>query len=172
VSGTGNVRNNDSIKFTSPKFGGLTVGATHGLKTTTAAAWNEVGVFYGAGPLNIGLAVQKQKDVISQTNVSASYNLGVAVVMAGMHNQETGVSKAKSKGYNLAVRVPMGAVTLLANMGDMDVNGTTAGDRDITAIGAQYALSKRTSAYARLVNDKTNAGSKINTTLLGLQHNF
>jgi predicted porin len=174
VSGTSNVRNNDSIKFTSPKFGGLTVGATHGLKTTTAAAWNEVGVFYGAGNLNIGLSNVNQKNTLSQTNLSASYNLGVAVVMAGMHSQDnkSGAANAKSKGYNLAVRVPMGAVTLLANVGDLDVSGGAAGDRDITAIGAQYALSKRTSAYARLVNDKTNAGSKINTTLLGLQHNF
>ncbi len=172
VSGTANTRQNDSIKYTSPKFGGLTVGATMGVKGTAASAWNEVGVFYGAGPLNLGLAVQKQKDVISQTNVSASYNLGVAVVMAGMHNQETGVAKAKSKGSNIAVRVPMGAVTLMANVGDLDVSGTTAGDRDITAVGAQYALSKRTNVYARLVNDKITAGNKVNTTLVGLQHNF
>jgi predicted porin len=116
--------------------------------------------------------VQKQTAVISQTNLSASYNLGVAVIMAGMHNQEAGPTKAKSKGSNIAVRVPMGAVTLMANVGDMDVSGGSAGDRDIAAVGAQYALSKRTNAYARLVNDKTNAGSKVSTTLVGLQHNF
>lgn len=172
TSGAINTRQNDSIKYTSPKFGGLTVGATMGVKGTAASAWNEVGVFYGAGPLNLGLAVQKQKDVISQTNVSASYNLGVATVFVGMHNQEAGPTKAKSKGNNIAVRVPMGAVTLMANMGDMDVSGTTAGDRDITAVGAQYALSKRTNVYARLVNDKITAGNKVNTTLVGLQHNF
>jgi predicted porin len=89
-----------------------------------------------------------------------------------MHTQEAGATKAKSKGSNIAVRVPMGALTLMANVGDMDVNGTTAGDRDITAIGAQYALSKRTNVYARLVNDKITASNKVNTTLVGLQHNF
>jgi predicted porin len=172
TSGAVNTRQNDSIKYTSPKLGAFTVGATTGFKAGAVAAWSEVGVFYGAGPLNVGLTSQSQKDVISQTNLSASYNLGVATVFVGMHNQEAGPTKAKSKGNNIAVRVPMGAVTLMANVGDMDVSGTTAGDRDITAVGAQYALSKRTNVYARLVNDKITAGNKVNTTLLGLQHNF
>ncbi|TDQ37492.1 porin [Tepidicella xavieri] len=176
TSGTANTRLNDSIKYTSPSFSGFTVGFTHGLKDTQTAGegWNEVGAFYSAGPLAAGLTFVRQSNTIAQTNLYGQYDFGAAKLFAGYHTEDNklGLANSKKKGYNLAVSAPMGAVTLMANYGKLDVDGGTAGDRKVTAVGAKYDLSKRTSAYARLVNDKINGGNKVNTTLIGLQHNF
>jgi len=179
VTGTGNVRNADSIKYTSPTFSGFTVGATHQLKSAAPGAqnaWNEIGVFYADGPLRVSFTNVAQKNTIAQNNLAVSYNFGVATVFVGYHNEDDkqNAANSKSKGQNIGVSAPMGAVTLMANIGKLDVKGGTAGDRDLTAVGARYDLSKRTNVYARYVTDKTKGttNSTTKTTLVGLQHNF
>jgi predicted porin len=182
ATGTSNVRNADSIKYTSPTFSGFTVGGTHQLKSAAPGgvnAWNEIGVFYANGPLRVSFTNVAQKDTIAQNNIAVSYNLGVATVFVGYHNQDNkqNLANSKNKGQNIAVSAPMGAITLMANMGKLNVNGGNAGDRDLTAVGARYDLSKRTNVYARYVSEKTKGAtsatdSTTKTTLVGLQHNF
>jgi predicted porin len=87
-------------------------------------------------------------------------------------DDKKGAANSKKKGNNIGIAAPMGAVTLMANVASWDVAGGTAGDRDITAVGVKYDLSKRTSTYARMVTDKIEGGNKVQTTLVGLQHNF
>jgi predicted porin len=203
TTGTLNVRNNDSIKYTSPTFNGFTVGFTHALSvakvdavpataaTATAVetlgsnavpakkGWNEVGVFYAAGPLNVAFTNVSQSQTIAQNNLAVSYNLGVARVFAGYHTEDDkkNAANSKKKGHNIGVSAPMGAVTLMANFGKLDVAGGRTDDRKITAVGARYDLSKRTNVYVRYVTDKTNKAASADdtttkTTLVGLQHNF
>lgn len=196
TSGAANTRNDDSIVYTSPSFGGVTFGAGFALKTAevkavaadptadpivvgskkvdAAAGKMDLAVNYAGGPVKLGLSNVSQSKKISQTNLMGQYNFGMGTLYAGYvtEDDKKGAANSKKKGYNVGVAVPMGAITLMANYADWDVNGGTAGDRDIVAVGGRYELSKRTSTYVRFVNDKTTGGVKVSTTLLGLQHNF
>jgi predicted porin len=73
----------------------------------------------------------------------------------------------------------MGATTLMANYAKLDDKGTTNYDSKITAFGAKYDLSKRTSVYGRYakqsVNNTNSQAVQVKeqaTTLLGLMHTF
>jgi predicted porin len=145
--------------------------------TAAAAAANaksDIALNYAAGNLVVGLSSVSQKNVIAQTNLMARYNLGFATVYAGYVSEDDkkGAATSKKTGTNIGIAAPMGALTLMANVASWDVAGGTTGDRDITAVGVKYDLSKRTSTYARMVTDKTTGTGKVQTTLVGLQHNF
>lgn len=198
TSGAANTRNDDSFVYTSPTFGGFSVGIGYALKVNEVAAVaatpatatkvetlgsnavpatnakSDIALNYAAGPLVVGLSSVTQKSALAQTNLMARYNLGVATVYAGYvtEDDKKATATSKKKGSNIGIAAPMGAITLMANVASWDVAGGTAGDRDITAVGVKYDLSKRTSTYARLVTDKTEGGNKVQTTLVGLQHNF
>jgi predicted porin len=109
------------------------------------------------------------------TNFGVSYDMGVARVMfqggtstKAAHTtvtakvsdtpntattfSDTAVAKAKLTHYGLGVAAPMGATTLKASYNWGSRNSPTAGAADLKAsqlaIGANYALSKRTQLYA------------------------
>lgn len=107
------------------------------------------------------------------TNLGVSYDLGVAKLMGQMGTQTKGaftattfavdangnltvtdaaVAKAQLKHYGIGVAAPMGATTLKASYNWGTRASTTAGAPDLKAnqlaIGANYALSKRTQLYA------------------------
>ena len=195
TSGAANTRNDDSIMYISPTMGGFSIGIAQALKVAASAAGtanttgigapgaaavaatnakNDIALNYAAGNLVVGLSSVSQKGALAQTNLMAQYNLGVARLYAGYVSEDNkaGAATSKKTGTNFAVAAPMGALTLMANVASWDVDGGTAGDRDITAVGVKYDLSKRTSTYARMVTDKIDGGNKVQTTLVGLQHNF
>jgi predicted porin len=198
TSGAANTRNDDSIMYISPTMGGFSIGLAQALKVKAVAAVpataatatavetlgsnavaatnakNDIALNYAAGNLVVGLSSVTQKGALAQTNLMAQYNLGVARLYAGYVSEDNkaGAATSKKTGTNFAVAAPMGALTLMANVASWDVDGGTAGDRDITAVGVKYDLSKRTSTYARMVTDKIDGGNKVQTTLVGLQHNF
>jgi len=110
----------------------------------------------------------------TSTNFGVSYDMGVAKFMfqggtstkaaytgvvtkvfdtgAATTFTDTPVLKAKLNHYGLGVAAPMGATTLKASYNWGTRNSTTAGAADLKAnqlaIGANYALSKRTQLYA------------------------
>jgi predicted porin len=203
VSGTGRVRDNGSMVYSTPTFSGFTamVGYTPETSATTlvnsgaaavakVTAKTDLALMYANGPIAAAVSSYAQSGVNAQTNAYVSYDLGVAKVTLGMHteNQKVAASAAtapaftkptgKSSGTNIAIAAPMGAVTLLANYGTLNDKSASNFDRSITAVGANYALSKRTTAYARLVNEtndnQTGAtiAKKVQTTMVGLRHNF
>jgi len=201
VSGTGRVRDNGSMVYSTPTFSGFTamlgytpetsaVVAPNGTPAAKVTAKTDLALMYANGPIAAAVSSYAQSGVNAQTNAYVSYDLGVAKVTLGMHteNQKVAATAAtapaftkptgKSSGTNIAIAAPMGAVTLLANYGTLDDKSASNFDRKITAIGANYALSKRTTAYGRLVtetNDNQTGATiakKVQTTMVGLRHNF
>ena len=184
---TSHVRNNNTIVYATPAMNGFSaqVAYSNAAKTTTAtttAAITDIGLFYANGPLAVGYSNYKVNGLNgaadnTENNAYVTYDLGVAKLGAGYYTEKTAGS-VDSTAYNLSVAVPMGATTLMANYGKKNDNMTANNDRTVAAIGAKYALSKRTSVYARYVSDKTDnvtASSiiaKSTYTLVGLQHNF
>jgi len=188
---TGRVRNPNSIVYATPSFNGFSAVAAYANQTKSAAdvvttgSITDIGLFYANGPLAVGYSNYKDAklaggtDDVKQNNAYVTYDLGTAKLGAGYYTEKSG-STVDSKAYNVSVAVPMGAVTLMANYGKKDDKvAASNNDRTVTGVGAKYALSKRTSVYARLVSDKIdNQASSATTvakstyTIFGLQHNF
>jgi len=118
----------------------------------------------------------------------ASYDFGVvkaSLAYSSLTDSKitAGVTDLTSKGYNLSLAAPFGATTLVANIGRADVKQDSS-TVDATIVGyqlmANYALSKRTTAYAVYGRDTTSnlvatdVGDALvrTSTAVGLRHTF
>jgi predicted porin len=122
--------------------------------------------------------------------ITAQYDMGVAKFFAGVtsfkddNSTKVAGGELTTKETNLGVSVPMGALTLMAAVGNN--KGSVAGETEKAkgndfAIGATYALSKRTTAYVKTGTynkykvSYTGGDSdtvKTNRTSIGLRHTF
>ena len=212
LSGTTVTRQNDAVRYDTPTFGGFSAAVNYTPKVSAAAvnqgfvaaaettAITDVGGFYTNGPIAAGISNYQQKNVVDQTTLFASYTMGAAKVTLGLHTRDNkklvadapantaaqvvGDALGKSTGYNVALNYSLTpAITLIGNIAR--TNDKTAYNRDLqlAAIGAEYALSKRTSLHARYVSTKrdnvdgavaASAGvpTAQKTTLVGIVHNF
>jgi predicted porin len=155
-------RNNGMIAYTSPSFGGLKVAVQATLKNNNTTTTNtgagvfakngtEVAVTYAAGPLSAmygytkhGISVNGEQPVTN--TVGAAYNFGVARV-SFMYGDTSAFERQETA---IGVSAPMGAVTLKGGYLRQDNNGTV---KNRVALGANYALSKRTTLMADMNKD-------------------
>lgn len=217
VLGTGHVRSNNSLVYSTPVVSGFSAGVAYGLKhnaqatpatgavaqanTNTGASAtastndanqtsvSDIGVNYANGPFAAGVSLWTTDAVstvagvatpgVKQTNVYASYDLGVVKVAGGFHTEKQDAytssgrpAGANAEGWNLAATVPLSAnLSLLANYADLkDKLSTRAAaplNKTIAAIGFKYTLSKNTSIYARYVDEKNeNVAAAIGASLV------
>jgi predicted porin len=128
-------------------------------------------------------AVNETSKVESDTlQLGAKYNFGPATLSL-IHVQKDGkVDGAKlldKKISQLGVSAPIGKTTLFASYGDgeMKIDSTNKYDLSGYQVGAYYAMSKRTTAYALMGESKTEGKDglptlKENQYAVGLRHSF
>ena len=178
------VRADSMFMYTSPSINGLTITAgTSGdaVETTagsdTKTQINDMAVKYAAGPLMVGMgsfstqatAAGTAAAKTKQTTIVASYDMGVATLY--LNNMSSKTSGVATKETNVGVKMPMGAVTLLAGYGRNTADSSTS-STDYT-IGADYAFSKRTNAYARIAKGQAvDAGTITKEVYVGVRHSF
>ena len=200
VAGTGHVRSNNSLVYSTPVFSGFSAAvayvnpnkadATAATTVKELGAVTDVGVNYANGPLRAGLSNWSQAangtgggatavGKNNQTNLYAQYDIAGATLYVGFHDEKAATSGNKSAGSNIAVKYALTpSVSLLANYGTLNDKSAANADKSIAAVGAQYALSKRSSLYARYVSEKNDnlatgtLAKEVTTALVGLQHNF
>lgn len=125
---------------------------------------------YANGPIAAGLALTKHgvAGAKSLTQVGGSYDFGVAKILAAY---ETDANQVGGKNaYSVGLTAPLGAATIRATFGK-DQKGAAA-DVKQAAIGADYALSKRTGLYAILAQTKPTGGTATKQMTFGVGHNF
>jgi len=159
-----------SIQYTTPDMSGVTVQliAAPGGGTTAYQNYMGGGVNYAKGPLNINVAMQTYKTAASATPTATvatvQYNMGAATLIGGYASNDTGT--VKQSGFNVGVKVPMGADYIAASYSSYDNGGTTG---TLTGFGVNYikAMGKTTVGYLgyKSVNS-------VNTTGGGLRYNF
>jgi predicted porin len=177
----------DIVKYTAPAMGGITFsgslteakGIATGLDTATeGTSAVTVGAAYANGPLSASIDTSSWNSKAaagaadSRYRLSASYDLGMAKVGAGMENQKL-VGGGTNKYTMVGVSAPLGAVTVGAVWVKNDTSAN-AGDKTGYSVGASYALSKRTAITANVASWDYKEGSSIantKTTLL-LAHSF
>jgi predicted porin len=110
-----------------------------------ALAANVVGVNYAAGPISAGIDYTMFTNDVKRTRLSASYDLGVVMVGFGWEDRNTTDSQ-----YTVGMSAPLGPVkvgVIYARNNETDNRGW--------AVGADYALSKRTAVNVTY-GDQTN----------------
>jgi len=173
--GVTGVRASNSIGYLSPAFSGVKVWVQTymGENASTAAAkigdGNAVRVTFDQGALSLAFATSSTTvaaGVKNETsNMAASYDLGVAKLMA-QSNKTKVTGSADIDGYVVGATAPMGAGTVRFALSETDKAGVKS---NLTAIGYVYGLSKRTdlyATYARVAN-KGGATAALNGAVTG-----
>ncbi len=193
--GSYNARPGNSVYYTSPSFGGVTMTGSYGMGENKATYGSDKGVAavnaqYEGGPIYASLAYQQDNTakpgVSTSTTATAykdtlanfSYDLGVVKLLSS-YNRHVDSTNTKSDQLQLGVDVPVsGALTVSGGYAYSKdkLNGVSGEKRNGFGIGAKYALSKRTFVYtaATYAEAKPVGGSKVKTDIyaVGLQHSF
>jgi predicted porin len=195
---TATIRANNAVYYRSPSLGGVSIHAAAAagegqLQGETANAFGSVAgrgelggqerpigfsVRYAGGPLNVGLAYDKNYADIKTIGAYASFDFGFMKLMGqfekGDSSNNAGTLLENMKNYSIGVRAPLGPVTILA--GYLVANSDLANrDAKKFGLGAEYSLSKRTNLYTNVGKSNgdrlTDAQKKVAFDV-GVTHRF
>jgi len=196
-AGARDIRINNAMEYTTPTFSGFN--ANFLLKTQNSngtAASNDgqtgLGLNYGNGPVKLAYAFSQLNGVIGGTIANqlthnllgGNFTFGPVTVYGGWTSSKSTLNavagtagNVDSRSWNLALKWQATPnLWLGANVLRVDDKLTGNQDRDLNALGANYSMSKRTTAYVRYENgdnDKANSVSGNFTRLgAGLMHTF
>lgn len=161
-----NARNSGEISYSSPNLGGFAFSIGHVLKANNAGvAKNDLNITYKNGGFAAGLSYNKLHGKDSNQALGVSYQFS-GIRIAG--SLQDAVSAGKGKGFTLGASSSVGPVALLVDW----ARDTEAKDSDVL-LEARYPLSKRTMVYAAHTrNGKGKTATDVNSTLIGIRHNF
>lgn len=172
---TGDSAWNDSVRYVSPRLGGLTMtvhaamGESNGGHNLSATgSWVD-------GPFNAGLtwqSVEKGATVADTTTwqLAAAYDFGVAKTFGQLTKVDNDTTGASFDILGLGAAVPVGAGKVLAQWGRL--KPATGATRTTVSLGYDQYLSKRTDVYAVGMNDRLSGTGSGNSLSLGMRHRF
>ena len=172
----------DSIRYSTPTFGGFSAAVSYSLDEVKNADFSVKSISgqYGGGPLQFGAGYQVEEQggtSIKFTRLSGSYDFG-GFVLKGLYGNVKLPVAGKTNEYSIGVDVPVSdTLTVSAGLGHSRDTAAAGGTRrQGFTVGALYAISKRTELYAGLTDwDGKAAGVKTdgNTKYgLGVRHSF
>ena len=180
-------RASNQIRYESPSFAGFTAGVSYGLDEQASPVKKDVQAFnlrYRAGALDAGIGYQEQKDNtapasnLEYTAISASYDFGSFRVSGGYNLAENGL-KQEDDEFSVGVAVPYGNFEFSAGYAysKSKTAGVTQAKGSAYALGATYALSKRTKVYAAYLDGDVENGAGTKTAdkrvyAAGIRHDF
>jgi predicted porin len=172
---TGDTGWSDSLKYTSPRFGGLTMTAHVAAGEGDGGKNGGVSALYFGGPLAVGFAWQSVSKGATLDNtkawqLGASYDLKAAKLFGQYGNVK---NDATGNAYDIAglgASVPAGAGSVLVQWGKISPDLTAS--RTTFSLGYDYFLSKRTDLYAVYMSDKISGLSSGTTYAVGMRHRF
>lgn len=173
---TGDTGWSDSIRYTSPRFGGATV-TVHGAPGEGNGGRNAgASVLYFSGPLAAGLAwqqVEKGATVQDTTTwqLAGSYDLKVAKLFAQYGNVENDSNGRSYDITGLGASIPVQALgKVLVQWGQ--ISPSTGAKRTTISLGYDYNLSKQTDIYGVAMSDKLSGLSAGSNFSVGMRHRF
>ncbi len=179
--GTGGQARADVINYSTPVFNGFSAAASYGFKTAnsgstapttegTGKALTSLYAQYANGPVVVGAGTETSRANDKATAVMASYDLGVAKVMGAYTIYNPIASTVDTKGYMIGAAIPMNAFTFKVGYGTSKPEGGAATVKK-SAIGFDYALSKRTFIYTNYASDSAKTTEKTGYDI-GVRHTF
>ena len=164
--GTTGVRSSNGIGYKSPSMGGVALWAQtwNGENASTAAktgSGNGFRITFDQGKFSAAVAsgttTTGAGTEIKSTNVGASYDLGVAKVMA-LSTTDAATGQADAKGTNIGALVPMAGGTFRVAVSS---SKKAAVETKQTAVGFVKPLSKRTDIYATYARVTNKGGANV-----------
>ena len=183
---------NNSVSYISPSLGG-TVFQVQWAPSEATGVGSRTGAsaFYSAGPLALGLATEQIGTASvpatgpaaavlkhqSTWHLSGAYAFGFGRVSAGLINTQrdyTVVVDDRIRTMHLGVTIPIGAGGLMAQVASSSQQPDTGIEvkRTTTSVGYSYNFSKRTDAYAVLMNDQLTGLASGRSLGFGVRHRF
>lgn len=202
------LRVSNAVAYVSPSFSGLTIAAATvvgsgnpGTATLPAvhslSDAQSIAAMYNNGPLTLGLGYENLGKIGEYATAGGNkpdawkFNAGYTIdswKLGGTYehlDKVGGVSGQKANNWLASVAYGMGPITLAAQYGYRNFNGTANanGLTDLTdaTVGVVYSLSKRTSTYLGYAHYKSKnasyggvavADAKFNVVTIGLNHDF
>jgi len=182
----------NSVYYQSPAMNGfrLSLQTTMGQRSATATAYNSadlnrvndrtvINLTYSAGPIaaqyidikgaqNTGQS--RGDDKRTEKGYGLSYDFGVAKVSLYKADKQDADGTKSADLTNVSATVPMGAMTLLAGYTKNNASTALSTTDSKTAVGVNYALSKRTTLGADAFRAEIAGGST--GYVLRARHNF
>lgn len=174
---TGDTGWSDSIKYSSPKFGGASFTAHVAADDENVAGSGRntgfSGLYFG-GALGLGFAWQKvEKGTANDTTawqLGGSYAFGGTKVFAQYGSVDNDTTGNDYKITGLGGSIGMGAGAILLQWGRIAPG--TGSDRTTFSLGYDYNVSKRTDLYAVYMSDKIDGLSSGSSYAAGIRHRF
>ena len=172
---TGDTGWSDSVKYTSPKFGGATATLHMALGENNGGRNTGASLLYFGGPIAAGFAWQKVEKggTVADTDswqLAGSYNFAAAKVFAQYGSVDNKTSGNDYKITGLGVSVPAGAGKALVQWGH--ISPKTGASRTTISLGYDHNLSKRTDLYAVYMSYKLSGLSTGSNYGVGIRHRF
>ena len=187
-----NTRLDNMVSYATPSVRGFTaeLATALGEQAGNAAAKRAYSsaLTYAGGNLVIALSRHRQQNALAtdssaNTLLAARYNFGFAEASLG-YARNTALAGGRSNDAIVGLILPFGAARLYASYIRHNDAGATGRDARQAALGATYALSKRTDVYAAYahirnrngatftVGNATTSGTGNAGANLGIRHQF
>jgi predicted porin len=162
-------RLNNGIFYDSPSMAGFSLHLSASPEKRTGDLNRPLGVSlnYKQGPYAAMLASAKNSAGNEDTFVGLKGTFSNLSVMGGYDVSKAAASKAK--GLTIGLQYPIGAFTLNAGWGKLDVDSVKV--QEMISFGTVYSHSKRTSLYADVADKRFPGSSKV-VFGAGVAHSF
>lgn len=167
----------DSIKYTSPRFGGLSFTGHIAANDEGAGSGRNTGLsaLYFGGALGLGFAWQKVEKGATTADTTTwqlggSYALGDTKLFAQYGSVDNDTSGMGYDITGLGASIKAGAGNVLAQWGR--ISPDSGAKRTTFSVGYDYFLSKRTDLYAVFMSDKISGLSGGTNYGVGIRHKF
>lgn len=173
---TGDTAWNDSVKYTSPRMGGVTFTAHLAAGEGNGGRNSGVSGGYSAGPMGLALAWQKAQKgaTVADTTtwqLAGSYDFSAVKLFAQYGQVDNDTTGNSYKITSLSASVPVTAMgKALVHWGQIDPK--TGAKRTTLSVGYDQNLSKRTDLYVVFMSDKISGLATGNNYGAGVRHRF
>jgi predicted porin len=164
---------NDSIKYSSPGFGGLSFTAHVAAAETNGGKNYGMSALYFGGPFAAGFAWQSVKKGAPQTTawqLGGSYSFAPVKLYAQYGNSDNKTIDNTSKLLALGGDWTLGAGKVLLQWSKLSPD--VGGDLKTMSVGYDHQLSKRTDVYGVLMNEKKTGVGSGSSYGVGVRHRF
>lgn len=164
-------RLSNGIFYDSPSFGGFAVHYSGSFEKTAGQGNNNgIALTYGGGPLSVMAATSKNAADDTVSYVGAKYTIGSLSLMGAYDRSKyEGPVDSIAKVFTLGASYTLGLVELKAGYGNLKVDNAKS---QFLGLGADYALSKRTSLYVSAGHNKPKGGDSTSAYGVGVAHSF
>jgi predicted porin len=175
------------VSYTTPAIGGARLAvlaglgettfgtSTHNLNATLSYSAGRAVLYATAQRVRVGPGLAAVGTSAQATYfVGGSYDLGRVKLFGSYDLADSDAPDRKARTGQGGIAIPAGAGSIMASWArtTIDAAGAASARRDTGAVGYDYALSRRTDAYAVAQVDRLTGANRAKTYALGIRHRY